>query len=76
MRERLSNQASVTITADNDGRQLTLTDGASQVSHAAALPAWHRELAPGRRCLVGGCQLRLDSWPTIELAWLPGTTLA
>ena len=26
----------------------------------------------GPRGLVGGCQLRLDSWPTIELTWLPG----
>jgi hypothetical protein len=24
----------------------------------------------GQRSLVGGCQLRLGSWPTIELTWL------
>ena len=29
-------------------------------------------LASGRRGLVRGCQLGLDSWPTIELTWLRG----
>jgi len=49
MRERLSNQVSVTITADSDGRQRTLTDGASQVGHAAALPARRRVRREARK---------------------------